>query len=312
MATQPAAQIRVAGMTCVKCVARVSRVIESCPGVGGVALDLETGLASVSQQDASCSLEEVLSAVRSLGYEASLVTPESTSPSLKVARLLIGGMTCGKCQGRVERTAMSVEGVSKAVVDLESCVATVEYRDGSVSVLERLVDAIRSAGYQASTLANTPPNDVASVNRELTVGFTLRGMSCAKCVSKVEGSALGVEGVLSASVDLESGRVFAVISSSSANEDAMIVDRVMDRWRNMGYEVSKDDDEVSSVVESLISVERKPSTLNTAHLMPLLSLVREDSFTGIKETRKHLTFSIEGICAINLTALLTEMRSWQV
>lgn len=289
MAALAVAQIRVVGMTCVKCVARVTRAIESCAGVSGVTVDLETGIARV---DAHCGLEEVLSAIRSLGYEASLET-DPGSPSLKVVRLLITGMSCGKCQGRVEKAATSIEGVSRAEVDLDSCVATVEYNDGVVNLLESLIESIRSAGYQASLLDNTPQDSAEQVNRELTVGFTIKGMSCAKCVAKVEGSALGVEGVLSASVDLDTGRAFTVISSSSASTDAMVVDRVVERWRKMGYEVTKDDD-ASSTIESLISVERKPSTLNTAHLMPLLSLVRQDSFTGSKEQRKHLTFSIEG------------------
>ena len=285
------AKIQVVGMTCAKCVARVSRAVESCAGVSGVAIDLETGIAVLSLLDNRHDLEEVMSSIRSLGYEPSLLAESGSS--LNTARLLISGMSCGKCQGRVEKSAMSIEGVSRAEVDLESCVATVELVDGAVGVLERVIEKIRDAGYQAVALDTTPQNSLALGNRELTVSFTIRGMSCSKCVSKVEESALSVEGVLSVSVDLAAGRALAVISSSSANLDAMILDRVMERWRKMGYEVIKDNDD-SPAVEPLISAERKPSTLNTAHLMPLLTLVRQDSFTGSKEDRKHLTFSIEG------------------
>ena len=122
------AELRVEGMTCGRCVARVTRAVESVPSVGGVSVDLETGLARVTLREESSDLDDILSAIRSLGYE---VSPVPTSPSVKVARLLVGGMSCGKCVGRVERAASSIEGVFKVEVDLDTCVATVEYEEAS-------------------------------------------------------------------------------------------------------------------------------------------------------------------------------------
>lgn len=287
------AELRVEGMTCGRCVARVTRAVESVPSVGGVSVDLETGLARVTLREESSDLDDILSAIRSLGYE---VSPVPTSPSVKVARLLVGGMSCGKCVGRVERAASSIEGVFKVEVDLDTCVATVEYEEASPGLLVRLMESIRSAGYEVSEQLDDPTDRESqkSSPRELTVCFLVKGMSCGKCVSRVESSALAVEGVLAVTVDLTSGRAHVTIQSP-AGAEAMIMDQVTDAWMRMGYEVARAEGVGRETSSSLITAERKPSTLNTSGLMPLLTEVRKDSFVGLKESRRHLTFSIEGM-----------------
>lgn len=59
--------------------------------------------------------------------------------------LSIRGMTCGHCQGRVERVLRAVPGVVEVQVDLEAGRATVQ---GDVEVAA-LVQAADQAGYPA-------------------------------------------------------------------------------------------------------------------------------------------------------------------
>lgn len=82
------------------------------------------------------------------------------------------GMTCASCVSHVEAGLRELPSVRDVVVNLATHKAT----DG--------------VGYGVAA-------------SELTL--EIRGMTCASCVSHVEEAVLGAEGVLSASVNLESG-----------------------------------------------------------------------------------------------------------
>lgn len=58
-------EIRVTGMSCQHCVAAVTRALESVPGVTGVRVDLESGLARVQGEAEAAALER---AVIDAGY----------------------------------------------------------------------------------------------------------------------------------------------------------------------------------------------------------------------------------------------------
>ena len=100
--------------------------------------------------------------------------------------LPIRGMTCAACVSHVEKAIAGVEGVSSVSVNLAVETAAVEFSGGEVPV-EDLRRAVANAGY------SIPPSKAT-----LTVG----GMTCAACVSHVEGALQGVTGVIKASVNL--------------------------------------------------------------------------------------------------------------
>ena len=58
-------EIQVTGMSCQHCVAAVTRALESVPGVTGVRVDLESGLARVQGEAEAAALER---AVIDAGY----------------------------------------------------------------------------------------------------------------------------------------------------------------------------------------------------------------------------------------------------
>ncbi|MDH4199698.1 MAG: heavy-metal-associated domain-containing protein [Spirochaetia bacterium] len=64
-------------------------------------------------------------------------------------KLSIEGMTCNHCVMRVTKALQSVEGVQSAHVDLNSKSAVVEL-DGEKTAVGKLIEAVKSAGYQAS------------------------------------------------------------------------------------------------------------------------------------------------------------------
>ena len=115
--------------------------------------------------------------------------PDSSGTNLPI-ELRIGGMMCNHCRGKVEGALAEVPGVKSVSVDLEKELATVT---GTASA-EALIAASVAAGHSA---------EVASLGPE-PVTLQVEGMTCNGCRGKVERALAQVEGVESASVDLES------------------------------------------------------------------------------------------------------------
>ncbi|MDQ0286478.1 Cu+-exporting ATPase [Desulfofundulus luciae] len=112
---------------------------------------------------------------------------------MKQTSIPVEGMTCAACVARVERALKNTPGVTDAVVNLVTGKASVEYDPEKVSV-EQLVNTIRELGYQVPTGE---------------IHLTVRGMSCAACVARVERALSELPGVLNVAVSLpaEAARV---------------------------------------------------------------------------------------------------------
>src|SRR3990167_4995398 len=100
--------------------------------------------------------------------------------------LPVSGLTCHNCVQAVERALRAVPGVRTATVNLAEGRAVVEY-DPEQTGLPALREVVKAAGYRSDT-------DRAR--------FTIRGITCASCVTKIEKALLGTAGVLKASVSM--------------------------------------------------------------------------------------------------------------
>jgi Cu+-exporting ATPase len=98
-------------------------------------------------------------------------------------------MTCASCTSKVQSSLSNVPGVEGATVNLATERATVRFI-GDVE-LEALVQAVRETGY-----------DVPTESIILPIG----GMTCASCVTTVEGALSSVPGVIQANVNLATER----------------------------------------------------------------------------------------------------------
>ena len=99
----------------------------------------------------------------------------TTSPPQHV-ELPITGMTCASCANRIERKLNKLDGVT-ASVNYATEKATVDFDPGAVAV-ERLVEAVEAAGYQAALPVAEPqpvPEDdpAAPLRRRLIVSALL-------------------------------------------------------------------------------------------------------------------------------------------
>lgn len=130
----------------------------------------------------------------------------------------VEGMSCAACAARVERALKNTPGVTGAAVNLVTGKAGVEYDPGKVSV-EQLVKTIRELGYQV------PAEEVY---------LSVRGMSCAACVARVERAVSGLPEVADVAVSLpaETARI-------TYYPGAVTPGRIKEVIAELGYEVAE-------------------------------------------------------------------------
>ena len=111
--------LAVSGMRCASCVGRVERAIAAVPDVVSAAVNLVAERADIHfapSADRSKALADATAAVESAGFEV---------PGRRFG-LIIEGMHCGSCVGRVERAIGAVPGVHRTAVNLAAERAEVE------------------------------------------------------------------------------------------------------------------------------------------------------------------------------------------
>ncbi len=99
--------------------------------------------------------------------------------------LPIKGMTCAACVKAVENALSRVEGVSSVNVNFASEKAKIEAED-TVDI-NKLISVVKDEGY-----------DVVTIKSE----YSVKGMTCAACVSAVERAISALKGVISVNVNL--------------------------------------------------------------------------------------------------------------
>ncbi|PDT46754.1 copper-translocating P-type ATPase [Sinorhizobium fredii] len=150
--------LSVEGMNCASCVARVEKAIRAVPGVVSASVNLATERADV-RFDTTAKPAEIIKAIANVGYGAVEDTIE----------LGIEDMNCASCVGRVEKALKAVPGVIEANVNLASEKASIRLVKGLASA-DMLLDAVRSAGYEAHQLGDERDIDREEAKREEELG----------------------------------------------------------------------------------------------------------------------------------------------
>ncbi len=146
--TSAEVELTVTGMTCASCVGRVEKALKALPGVSDPRVNLATGRATL-RLDTPEALPTVTATLGKLGYPA----------APRESRLEVTGMTCASCVGRVEKALKAIPGVTDAVVNLATGIATVSH-DPAV-LPQHLADVVSAKGY-ASNLRRDDPARIAA------------------------------------------------------------------------------------------------------------------------------------------------------
>ena len=104
----------------------------------------------------------------------------------KTIDLPIEGMTCASCVNRIQKGLARLEGVESAEVNLATESAVITFDPLKIS-RDEFTAAVKELGYSVPVRRQTLP---------------VRGMTCASCVGRVEKALAGLDGVVSAEVNL--------------------------------------------------------------------------------------------------------------
>lgn len=74
----------------------------------------------------------------------------------KSCKVGVTGMTCQSCVDAVAKELQAVPGVAKAEVSLKGQEATIEMKDGQAIPKDKILAAIKKAGFKAGDITETP------------------------------------------------------------------------------------------------------------------------------------------------------------
>ncbi len=122
----------------------------------------------------------------------------------------VGGMTCGSCAARVERTLAKQPGVRQAEVNYATRKAHIEAEpDVDLAALRH---AVEKSGYELAT----EPRPVASVDAAVDVTISVSGMTCGSCAARIQRALQKQPGIADAQVNYATGQ--AVITPERGAE----------------------------------------------------------------------------------------------
>lgn len=137
--------LKVTGMTCGSCAARVEKSLLQQVGVGDVSVNFATG--QVALQVAGIIDEQgLVAAVKAAGY--TLMLPDTQKREHTVS---ISGMTCGSCVARVDKALTALDDVGDVRVNLATHSATFL---APITVMAEVAQAVRAAGYTITNVAS--------------------------------------------------------------------------------------------------------------------------------------------------------------
>lgn len=158
------------GMSCQKCVAKLTTALEVLDGVEQVIVSLESRQAELRLDTGRLDRARIEAAVLEAGFfleevdngEASVSVGEQDSSALTVteATLALRGMTCANCAATIEKGIAKLSGVQAATVNFAAEQLSVRFDPEQLDV-ESLIDAVASLGYQAYR-SEEGPDDVDS------------------------------------------------------------------------------------------------------------------------------------------------------
>ena len=147
--------LKVTGMTCAACSARVERMLSKMPGVKSVQVNLALETASVEYDADAVDKKEIIEQITAIGYGV----------QTDKIQLAVSGMTCAACSARVERSLKKMPGIINAVVNLAAEKAAVEYNPAEIDI-EDIKRKIYEIGYKPVGLDDDADNDREKAVRE--------------------------------------------------------------------------------------------------------------------------------------------------
>lgn len=135
----------------------------------------------------------------------------------------VNGMTCASCVRRVEKVVQKLDGIHSVSVNLATNQAQVQF-DPSMVEENDIVGKINKIGFEAKVKRDNPTTKYL---------FSVKGMTCASCVNRVEKIIKKIEGIEDATVNLASNQAQVKVADPSFNPQLVI-----DKVTKLGYDTA--------------------------------------------------------------------------
>ncbi len=166
----------VRGMSCQKCVRKVTDLLMALDGVQEARVSLEEGTARAFYFPAKVNMELMQAALVQAGFRVPLEEPPAPEPPVapvgttsaelrseaKRLSFAIRGMHCANCAGSIEKKLRTVPGVRSVRVSFAGETGNVTF-DPEQTDQETIFQTVRAAGYQAALTVGT--DDLAAEAR---------------------------------------------------------------------------------------------------------------------------------------------------
>jgi P-type Cu+ transporter len=159
-------QLPVAGMSCQKCVAKLTAALEQAEGVSQVTVDLEQRTADCTYDPSRIDLSGLTAVIEAAGFRVADEPPPapetgSARPAPPAAaetgehlQFGIRGMTCSNCALTIEKKLKSLSGIRSVRINVATETGQVAF-DPALLSAEQVHQAVAEAGYRAVPLENS-------------------------------------------------------------------------------------------------------------------------------------------------------------
>ena len=156
--------IRVEGMTCEACSARIEKVLSKMDEVESVNVNSVTGLATV-ELNSEENINEIPQKIEKAGYEVPMET----------VKIAITGMSCEACAARITKLLNKLP-IEEAVINSITNSGVVRFKNGLVTE-EEIIKQVEKAGYGATVVKdednviNRDDNELKGLKRDLIISL---------------------------------------------------------------------------------------------------------------------------------------------
>jgi len=147
--------LKIKGMTCAACAAKIEKSLNKMAGVTNANVNLAMEKVAIEYDPTEIKINDFVEKINKLGYQ---VVADNID-------LKIQGMTCAACATKIEKKLNSLPGVAKATVNLATEKASVTYYSSVVSTVD-LKAVIEKLGYKAQVAGDRVDSDKEKESRE--------------------------------------------------------------------------------------------------------------------------------------------------
>lgn len=225
----------VQGMSCGKCVAKVTALLKDLEGVFDVEVSLDEAQARVGYDSGLCSPEAIRTAIVSGGFKSEVAEnstdvinadPSAESTGGVTSRFRISGMSCANCAASIEKGIEELDWVSDARVDFATEILSVTH-DGNEQRAQEIQEKLQQLGFSGTL--DKPPGSIR---------FDIEGMSCANCAGTIEKKLSALDGVQRVVVNL-----VGEFAEVDFDEQRLAVDDILKAVEATGFKAVLDKEE---------------------------------------------------------------------